>query len=342
MKKLKVGIVGLGEQMGDNILPSVLLSSYARITAICDIDTDRLKSFQEKYSIRYTYHSYKQMIDNIDLDVIIICSYPDVHFEVARYAILKNIAVFVEKPPTRTTKQLKELIYLAEKMEIKTGVGMNFSYTYSNEVSHKIMQEGNFGELSYISIEHISSKPREPFWNYDSVIESFLLAQLIHPLDYLLRFFNKKYSKLEVFCSSSTKPFFIQLMFTSHKGIIGSLLSGTYAQRFQHKIEIISNKGNSIKITDLNKVEISSPEISSPFEMNTKKCSLNLYKSPLKSGFNDSGYQNELDLFFKHILFNEKFSHSFDDMLPVYTTMDTISQQIDNQLINLKSKAALV
>jgi len=39
INKLKVGIVGLGNQSNDNLIPSICLSKYAKIVAICDIDT---------------------------------------------------------------------------------------------------------------------------------------------------------------------------------------------------------------------------------------------------------------------------------------------------------------
>lgn len=340
--KLKIGIVGLGEQTIDNLFPSLYLSQLSKVVAICDIDESQLTLIGERTGIGSRYLDYKKMIDCEELDVVVVCSFPDIHYEVSKYAINKGINVFVEKPPTANGEQLIELIHLAKFKTVKTGVGMNFSYTDSDKLIKEIIGDDEFGEISFISVEHISSKPTTPLWNLETIQESFLLAQLIHPLDYILSF-GGVYKNIEVHCSKTYTPFFIQVMIEFENGVIGCLKSGSFYPRFKHEVEIISKTGNTIKAKDLSIVELTKKDISTPFNIAPKNCSILYTPSPLKSGYSRAGYINEFDAFFKFILFNSPYSHSFFDMLPVYNAleliMDTIDEKNNGQVFPLEAVA---
>ncbi len=326
--RLKVGIVGLGEQTMDNLLPSLYLSQYASIVAICDIDEAKLSATSAKTGVLSRYTDYRQMIDCENLDVVVISSFPEVHFQVARYAMQQGKNVFVEKPPVSNTEQLKELIGLARVLPVKTGVGMNFSYTDSHKILKEILSEHDFGDISFVSVEHVSSKPVSPLWNLDTTVESFLLAQLIHPLDYILAL-GGSYHSLNVHCSKLHSPFFIQLMIEFDNGIIGCLKSGSFYPRFKHEVEVISNTGNTVRISDLSSVEVTRKNLPTPFNLRAKNCATVYTPSPLKSGYSKAGYTVEFNAFFESILFDTEYYHTFGDMLHVYKALDQIKLQID-------------
>jgi phthalate 4,5-cis-dihydrodiol dehydrogenase len=326
-EKIKVGLVGLGEQSVDNLLPSLFLSSYANLIAICDINENKLNSIGRKNGIAHSYIDYRSMIDNEGLDAVVVCSFPDVHYEVAKYALENGLHVFVEKPPVNNITQLKELIALASSKSLRAGVGMNFSYTDSNKIIHEIMQSDDFDEPAFISVEHVSSKPTTVLWNLDSVMDSFLLAQLIHPLDYLLSF-GGRYNSIHVYSSRSHSPLFIQVMIEFENNIIGCLKSGTFYPRFKHTIEIISRAGTTITVKDLGTIEVTRKDMPVPFDLKSKYCSTVYTPSPLKSGYSKAGYIGELEAFFQNILYNRDYRHSFSDLLPVYEALDKISSAL--------------
>ncbi|WP_276505065.1 Gfo/Idh/MocA family protein [Terrimonas pollutisoli] len=330
MYDLKVGIVGLGEQTTDNLLPSLILNHYASVSAICDIDERKLNSIGEKTGIKNRYTCYKQMIQEAKPDVVVVSSFPEVHFEVAKYCILHGIHIFVEKPPVSNTEQLNELIGLSQFTSIKTGVGMNFSYTDSHKTLKEIISDIEFGKISFISVEHVSSKPVTPLWHLDTTIDSFLLAQLIHPLDYILSV-GGSYHSINVHCSRLHSPFFIQIMIEFDNGIIGCLKSGSFYPRFKHEVEIISTTGNTVKANDLASIEITKIDIPTPFNVRSKNCTTLYTQSPLKSGYSKAGYIIEFNSYFEHILFNTDYKHSFSKMHHVYVALDQIRYAIHNK-----------
>ena len=336
--KLKIAIIGLGEQMIDNLLPSLLLDRHAVIVALCDISEMALKLGRDRFGIRKCYTSYQDMMEKEDLDLVVISSYPEIHYKIAHHAILLGIHVFVEKPPVTNLKQLQDLVGLARKQQIKTGVGMNFSYTDSHHILTDIIAEPDFGAIAFIGVEHISSKPRSPLWHLDSTIESFLLAQLIHPLDYMMSI-GGRIKALNVHCSQSHEPFILQLMIDFENGIIGSLKSGSYYPRFRHEVEVISTVGNTVRIKDLADIEVTRRNSSAPFNLKSKQCSIHYTPSPLKGGYAKAGYENEFNAFFKHLLHDKAYNHSFEDMIPVYQAMEDINKQIEGNSAEKSDKS---
>ncbi|MCF7899185.1 Gfo/Idh/MocA family oxidoreductase, partial [Candidatus Babeliales bacterium] len=94
----KVAVVGIGEQSWDNILPSLAQITSVSTVATCDIDKNKADLAAVKYGAK-SYCDYNLMIENEELDAIIVASYPDVHYKVAKLALERGIAIFIEKPP---------------------------------------------------------------------------------------------------------------------------------------------------------------------------------------------------------------------------------------------------
>lgn len=49
---VKVGVIGIGQQSNDNLIPAILTSSFATLTALCDIDDNVLKVASSRYNIK--------------------------------------------------------------------------------------------------------------------------------------------------------------------------------------------------------------------------------------------------------------------------------------------------
>ncbi len=327
-KQLKVGLVGIGEQMIDNLIPSILLSNKCLITSICDINENVLLDIKYDLNINKIYKNYEEMLNNENLDIVFVASSPDVHYNVLKLCINKKIAVFVEKPPVRNLKQLQDLLNLNTINNVPIGVGMNFSYSESHYSIKKLINDKDFGNISSISIEHLSSKPIIPFWNFQSIIESFLLAQMIHPLDYILRL-GGDYKKINVFCSKKIKPFYISIVIEFENNIIGHIKSGSFYPRFKHSIEIISDNSNIINVDDLAKIEYTSKNINLPINLNQKKCNIVNYRSPLKSGYTVAGYSDEINNFINFYLQKEnQFETTLSSMTKTYIALDDIYKKI--------------
>jgi len=105
---IRLGIIGMG-RMG--ITHYSIMNSHPQVEIVALADTskmtlDLLKKYVQGLQV---FKDYKELIDKTSLDAIIVCTPPNLHFEVCNYAFEKNIHVFVEKPFTADVKQAEEL-----------------------------------------------------------------------------------------------------------------------------------------------------------------------------------------------------------------------------------------
>lgn len=115
MNNIKIGIIGMG-RMG--ITHYSILNSHPQVTISCVADTskiilDLLKKYIPQVEV---YKDYKDLIDTSKPDAIIVCTPPNLHYEVCNYAFDRGIHVFAEKPFTTDAVQAKEL---ADKFKYK-------------------------------------------------------------------------------------------------------------------------------------------------------------------------------------------------------------------------------
>ncbi|MEX3620652.1 Gfo/Idh/MocA family protein [Paenibacillus glucanolyticus] len=117
MSKLKMAVIGLGH-MGRHMIHR-LLPQYAdkiELVAICDSDASSLEREVAEAGIRpRLYTDYRQLLDEVSMDLVYIAVPPSLHYDVARIAFDKGIHVFCEKPLANSLTEARSLVELAEK-----------------------------------------------------------------------------------------------------------------------------------------------------------------------------------------------------------------------------------
>jgi len=122
MNKIKVGIIGIG-RMG--ITHYSIINSHPNVTIKAVVDTSSLiLSLMGKYLNGVnTYKDYKELFIKEELDAIIICTPPTLHYPITKEAADHNIHVFSEKPFTTKIQLGLELANYFEKKELVNQVG---------------------------------------------------------------------------------------------------------------------------------------------------------------------------------------------------------------------------
>jgi len=83
MNQVRIGVVGLGSIAQLVHLPMLKKLNNATITAISEINKNRLLSVGEKFGIKNQYVSYEEMLDKEELDAVIIATPTDTHLPIA-------------------------------------------------------------------------------------------------------------------------------------------------------------------------------------------------------------------------------------------------------------------
>jgi myo-inositol 2-dehydrogenase/D-chiro-inositol 1-dehydrogenase len=98
MKKLKIGVVGLG-RLGIKHAENVAFKlPHAELTAVCARTKEKVETVQKEWNVPYGYTNYEEMVANDELDAVVIASASTEHCQQIEAALQAGLHVFCEKP----------------------------------------------------------------------------------------------------------------------------------------------------------------------------------------------------------------------------------------------------
>ncbi|MCA9385347.1 Gfo/Idh/MocA family oxidoreductase [Candidatus Dojkabacteria bacterium] len=108
MNTIKVAVIGTG--FGQDVISVFQKLKGAEVVAIAARDEEKTKAVAEKFSVPRYYTDWKNMLDEVDIDLISIQSPNFLHKEMFEYALAKNIHILLDKPAGTTVKEIDEMI----------------------------------------------------------------------------------------------------------------------------------------------------------------------------------------------------------------------------------------
>lgn len=120
--KIKLGIIGIG-RMGITHYSIINSHPDVEIKAVVDTSSLVLSMINKYLKATQTYSDYNELFNNENLDAVIICTPPTMHYQIAIKAAHKGIHVFSEKPFTTKKKEAEELSKLFEQKKLVNQVG---------------------------------------------------------------------------------------------------------------------------------------------------------------------------------------------------------------------------
>jgi len=124
MKKIRAGIIGLGEVAQIIHLPVLeTLKDKYEISALCDISQNLLNIMGEKYQVKQLYTDSHDLIKQKDLDAVFILNSDAYHAECAVRAAKNGKSVFMEKPMCLSCTEADEIIKARDESGVEVMVG---------------------------------------------------------------------------------------------------------------------------------------------------------------------------------------------------------------------------
>ncbi len=115
--------------------------------------------------------SWRDAVQDPDVDLIDICLPDSLHFEVAKAALLAGKHVYCEKPLAETAAQARELADIAAEKGLITRVGHAFPRNPVHDLAKQIIDAGEIGEIKlFKACQHVDmyADPLAPFmWRAD-------------------------------------------------------------------------------------------------------------------------------------------------------------------------------
>lgn len=153
--QVKVGVVGCG-YWGPNLVRNFRSLPECEVKVICDVDANRLQHLKTLYAEVETHTDYDHVLNGAGLEAVVIATSVRHHHEMAKKSLLAGKHTFIEKPMASSSSECEELIDLAEKQGLVLMVGHTFLYSAPVRAIKKIVDDGDIGEIQYISSRRLN------------------------------------------------------------------------------------------------------------------------------------------------------------------------------------------
>lgn len=181
MKKIRVGIIGLG-RIGSMHLENIAnLRDYYEIVALADPLNANLSELAEKYSISFYTKDPQELINKEEVDAVLISSASNTHSEMIQNAAEAGKNIFCEKPIGESVEAIKKSLEIVKKNKVKLQVGFNRRFDHNFRAIHDSVKSGKIGVPQIVRIS--SRDPEPPAIEYVKVSGGLFNDMMIHDVD---------------------------------------------------------------------------------------------------------------------------------------------------------------
>lgn len=179
MREIKVAILGAAGWMGRvhcmafQTFPHFFGTEHgtARVAALVASNPQSAQDLAFRAPGAKLLSDWRDAINDPEIDLIDICLPDNMHYDVAKAALLAGKHVLCEKPLADTAAQSRELVELAQARGLITRVGHAFQMNPVHALAREIIEQGEIGEITlFKGWQHVDvyADPKAPFmWRAD-------------------------------------------------------------------------------------------------------------------------------------------------------------------------------
>lgn len=149
MSKINVAVIGFGH-LGSKHAQIYTSFDNVNLKAACDTDESKLQKISSDCGAK-PYLDYRKLISEEDIQAASICVPTELHYQIAKDCLQKNIHVLVEKPVTNTVKQADELLKLAKRRKLIFQVGHVERFNSAFQAVQELVKKPLFIECHRLS-----------------------------------------------------------------------------------------------------------------------------------------------------------------------------------------------
>lgn len=197
---IKIAIAGFGK-IGQVRAEEINKNPNTKLIAVYDI-----KNPTELDSNIVFCDTFEELLQE-DIDAVFICTFNNVLANYTTLALKANKHVFCEKPPARTSEELKEVIEIEKISKKVLKYGFNHRYHYSVIEAKKLIDSGKMGKLLWLRGVYGKAGSIDYDKNWRNYKEysggGILIDQGIHMLDLMRYFSNEDFTQINSFITTS-------------------------------------------------------------------------------------------------------------------------------------------
>ncbi|MGI6707240.1 MAG: Gfo/Idh/MocA family protein [Clostridia bacterium] len=151
MKKLKVGIIGVGGIANGKHMPSLAKIDEVEMVAFCDIIEERAVEGAKKYGTpdAKVFTDYKDLLAMEEIDVVHVCTPNNSHSPITVDALEAGKHVMCEKPMAKDSEEARAMLEAAKRTGKKLTIGYQNRFRPDSLYLKKVCEAGDLGEIYF-------------------------------------------------------------------------------------------------------------------------------------------------------------------------------------------------
>src|ERR1700729_1204327 len=206
MRKLGVGVLGVGE-MGKRHAENLRrLVPEARLVAIADASAERARAVAEELELENWYSSLEAMLERKDLDAVLIATPDKFHAQAVETAVRAGKDVLCEKPLALNLSDARAALDAVAKAGRRLQVGFMRRYDPAYAAAMKRIEAGEIGvPVIFKSVGR--DKDAGPIAAYESRINGMLFyTNTIHHFDLARWMMQDEVTEVHAFGTAAIRP----------------------------------------------------------------------------------------------------------------------------------------
>ncbi|RPF54281.1 Gfo/Idh/MocA family protein [Aquisalibacillus elongatus] len=183
--QIKLAIIGAGAIVEEAHLSHLLNRDDVIVKAIVDINLERCQYLSDTYQIPHYFETVDELIDQVDVDGVMICTPNSTHIPIAIQCAKHGIHIFLEKPIGVNLEEVEEYIEVAKAHHVHTMIGMTHRFRDDVATLKSYIDHGELGDIHYVKAKMFRRRgtPLGWFTNYSLAGGGALLDIGVHTLD---------------------------------------------------------------------------------------------------------------------------------------------------------------
>lgn len=168
MAPLNIGMVGSGfmgkaHAMALHTAPVVFpLSTAVCCELLADRDAESARTQAQRLGFRRSTGDWRELVADPAIDIVSVCAPNDLHYPIARAALLAGKHVFCEKPLALDVAESRELARLAQSSGCVTLVGFNYVKNPIIGQAAQLIAAGELGAIHHVRATHVEDYLADP------------------------------------------------------------------------------------------------------------------------------------------------------------------------------------
>ncbi len=159
MKKARIGIIGLGGIAQGVHIPNLIANSDCAITAICDINVDKLNTVGDQLGIdeSHRFTDYRNLVACPDVDAVEICTPNYLHVPMAVEAVGAGKAINIEKPLSVDLAHTLPLQQVLTEHPVPNMMCFSYRFFPAVRFAKWIIEKRMLGKIVSVNVEYLKS-----------------------------------------------------------------------------------------------------------------------------------------------------------------------------------------